>query len=134
MPFTHQLRVRFGECDPQNLVFNAHYLAYADVALTELQRAAFGSYEAMIAEHGVDLVVAQAQISFRAPARFDDLLDVGLTVARIGTTSMTLALSITRDATTIVEGDLRYVFVDAQTWDKAPIPDGVRAALALWAS
>ena len=32
MPFTHRLRVRFGECDPQNIVFNAHYLAYADIA------------------------------------------------------------------------------------------------------
>ena len=134
MPFTHQLRVRFGECDPQNLVFNAHYLAYADVALTELQRAAFGSYSEMITAHGVDLVVAEAQIRFRAPARFDDLLDVGLAVGTLGTTSMTLALDITREGTTLVDGDLRYVFVDAQTWDKTPIPDGVRAALQRWAA
>ncbi len=134
MPFTHQLRVRFGECDPQNLVFNAHYLAYADVALTELQRAAFGSYGEMIAEHGVDLVVAEAQIRYRQPARFDDLLDVALSIATLGTTSMTLALDITRDGLTLVDGELRHVFVDATTWDKTPIPDGVRAALQPWAT
>ena len=39
----HVLRVRFGECDPQGIVFNAHYVAYFDVALTELWREALGS-------------------------------------------------------------------------------------------
>ena len=88
----------------------------------------------MIAAHGVDLVVAEAQIRFRVPACFDDVLEVGLAVATLGTTSMTLALDIAREGTTLVDGELRYVFVDAQTWDKTPIPDGVRAALQRWAA
>jgi len=33
-PFRHQLRVRFNECDPQGVVFNANYLVYFDVALS----------------------------------------------------------------------------------------------------
>ena len=40
--FVHPLRVRYAECDPQGVVFNGHYLAYFDIALTELWRAAFG--------------------------------------------------------------------------------------------
>ena len=28
--FVHELRVRYGECDPQGIVFNANYLAYFD--------------------------------------------------------------------------------------------------------
>jgi len=35
-PFVHPLRVRYGECDPQQIVFNANYFAYFDVAMTEL--------------------------------------------------------------------------------------------------
>jgi acyl-CoA thioester hydrolase len=34
--FVHELRVRYAECDPQNIVFNANYLVYFDVAFTEL--------------------------------------------------------------------------------------------------
>lgn len=134
MPFTHRLRVRFGECDPQNIVFNSHYLAYADVALTELQREAFGSYAQMIEAHGVDLVVAEAQVRYRAPARFDDLLDITLTVSNLGTTSMTIAYEVVRDGDLLVEGELRYVFVDAASWAKAPISDQLRAVLAAYAA
>ncbi len=46
-------------------MFNAHYLAYFDISMTELWRAAFGSYKAMM-ERGFDLVVAEAQIRFEA--------------------------------------------------------------------
>ena len=41
-PFRHRIRVRWNECDPQGVVFNANYLAYFDVALTELWREAAG--------------------------------------------------------------------------------------------
>jgi DNA polymerase (family 10) len=37
--FRHPLRVRFHECDPQGIVFNANFLAYADIAITEHSQA-----------------------------------------------------------------------------------------------
>ena len=36
--FRHPIRVRYNECDPQGHVFNANYLAYFDIAMTELWR------------------------------------------------------------------------------------------------
>jgi hypothetical protein len=48
-PFVHRLRVCYHECDQQGIVFNANHFAYFDVVLTELWRAAFGSYGAMVA-------------------------------------------------------------------------------------
>src|SRR4030095_16455395 len=50
VPFVHRLRVRFHECDPQGVVFNAHYFSYFDVALTEMWREAFGSYANVVAD------------------------------------------------------------------------------------
>ena len=47
-PFVYALRVRYAECDPQQIVFNANYFAYFDVAMTELWRAAIGHYAAML--------------------------------------------------------------------------------------
>ena len=125
---THQIRVRYGECDPQGVVFNAHYFAYFDIALTELWRDALGSYAAMMDE-GVDLQVVEATARYKAPARFDDLIDVTIEVTKLGTTSMVTSLAIHRGGALLVEGELAHVFVDRETLTKLPIPDGIRGAL-----
>ena len=41
--FTHRIRVRYAECDPQGVVFNANYYAYFDLLMTELWREAVGA-------------------------------------------------------------------------------------------
>ncbi len=127
-PFVHELRVRYGECDPQGIVFNANYLLYFDVAVTELWREALGSWDAMV-RRGVDVVVAEANLRFIAPARFDDQLALRARVARFGTTSMTTEIAVARDGDVLVEGWLRQVFVDAQTWQKTAIPAWAREGL-----
>jgi acyl-CoA thioester hydrolase len=133
VPFSHELRVRYGECDPQGIVFNANYLAYFDVAVTELWRAAIGPWQAMV-ERGYDVVVAEANLRFRAPARFDDVIALGARVAELGTTSLRLELDIRRDGELLVEGWLRQVFVDARTFAKTDIPDWAREALGRFSS
>lgn len=128
-PFIHRFRVRYAECDPQGVVFNAHYLAYADIAMTELWRESVaGGYQAMI-EAGADMVVAEANLRFRAPARFDDEVDAELTVTRLGTTGMTSAIRLLRDSEPLSEVTLRHVFVATDGSGKVPIPDQVRSGL-----
>jgi len=128
-PFVHRLRVRYGECDAQGLVFNANYLLYYDVAITELWREAVAPWQEMV-ERGVDVVVAEAGLRFRVPARFDDEVDVRLRVARLGTTSFSTELEMVRDGELLVEGTMRHVCVDARTWRKAELPDWIRSGLA----
>ena len=133
--FRHRLRVRYSECDPQGVVFNAHYVAYFDIAMTELWRETRGPYQEML-ESGTDMVVAEVHARYLAPARFDDELDVIAEVVRMGNTGMTTRLTIVMadDETTLVEGELRYVFVDPATGAKKQIPDDVREALAPYAA
>jgi acyl-CoA thioester hydrolase len=130
-PFRHQSRVRYAECDPQGVVFNAHYLAYFDTSITELWRAAFGSYQAML-ERGLDVVVAEAQVRFRTPARFDDELTLAIAITHLGTTSITSAHRITRGDELVVEGMLRHVTVEREGLTKVAIPDWLRDQLAPW--
>ena len=125
---SHRIRVRYGECDPQGVVFNAHYFAYFDIALTELWREALGGYRAMMDE-GVDLVVAEATARYKAPARFDDEIDLEVEVTRLGTTSMATGLRIRRDGELLVEGEMVHVFIDRGSHTKTAIPDSIRAAL-----
>lgn len=127
-PFSHQLRVRYGECDAQGIVFNANFLAYVDVVLTEIWRQSMGSYDALLAT-GVDTVVGEANLRFRAPGRFDDLLTIEAGFDGLGTTSTVLKLWFRRGEDLLAEADLRYVFVDVETWEKAAIPDEVRKGL-----
>ena len=128
-PFVHQLRVRYHECDAQGIVFNAHHFAYFDVTLTELWRVAFGSYDAMV-KAGSDVVVVDAQASFHSSPRFDDLLDVEMTIAQLGNSSMTSAFEEKRDGELLVTGRMVHVFVDPKTMKKQPIPENVRERLS----
>ena len=131
--FVHELRVRYGECDPQGIVFNAELPGVLRHTVTELWRASeLGSWQAMV-ERGVDVVVGEANIRFRAPARFDDLIAIHARIAKFGTTSATLELEIRRDGELLIEGWLRQVFVDAKTWKKTEIPGWVREALGVYA-
>jgi acyl-CoA thioester hydrolase len=135
-PFRHRLRVRWSECDLQGVVFYPNYLTYFDHAITELWRDSVGPYTEMVPRHGVDMVVGEATVRYRAPARFDDDLEIAATVTRLGTTSMTTALAIERtgDGAPLVEGELRHVFVDPDTMDKREIPAAVRQALQRYAA
>jgi acyl-CoA thioester hydrolase len=128
MPFTYELRVRYGECDAQGIVFNANFLAYVDVVLTEIWRESMGSYDLLL-ETGVDTVVAESNLRFLAPSRFDDILRIEGGFDGLGTTSTMLKLWFRRDDDLLVEADVRYVFVDLENWEKSPIPDAVRKGL-----
>lgn len=129
--FVHRLRVRYHECDAQGVVFNANYIAYVDVALTELWRAAFGSYQSMV-DTGFDAVVADVHAAYRSAARFDDELDLALLIERFGRTSMTTRWTASVGERLCVEGEIVHVWVDPATLTPVSVPDDARAALAPW--
>jgi acyl-CoA thioester hydrolase len=129
--FSIGLRVRYVECDMQGHVFNGHYLTWVDMAHTELLRAATGiSYTALIARHGIDFVVAEANVRYLSPAHLDDELTIAAAPDPPGTTSLTTRFAIARDDEPIADAWLRHVCVDAGSYGKAPWPDAVRDALA----
>ena len=128
--FTYFLRVRYGECDAQKVVFNARYGDYVDVAVNEFFRA-LGFGEALI-NGDLDFQLVKQTLEWTAPARFDQVLGVSVTAQHVGTTSFTLkaefriagADRVTATAETI------YVLVEAGTLKKTPIPDALRSAFA----
>lgn len=127
--FRHRLRVRYHECDPQGIVFNANYLAYADIAITELYRDAFGAWQQPMGEHAIDMVVAAAHARFLAPARFDDELDLVAVLTRLGETSTATTVRVERAGELLAEVELRHVVIDAASREKRPIPEPMRDVL-----
>lgn len=129
MTFVHTLRVRYVECDMQNRVFNAHYVTWMDIAHTAFFQATVCTLDEFAAA-GADFVVAEANARFLAAARFDDDVDIAVTLDPLGTTSMTSRYAMSRAGELLVEGWLRHVCVDARTYAKRPWPDRVRTVLA----
>jgi acyl-CoA thioester hydrolase len=128
--FTLLLRVRYGECDAQHVVFNARYGDYADIAMTEYLRKLVGGYDRLL-EAGMDTQVVRLTTDFRAPARFDDVLAIAVETTSLGNTSFALTMEIhdylcgRRIATTTAT----YVLVTAKTHEKMRVPDDLRALL-----
>ena len=122
---------RAYEVRPQRVAFNANYLTYIDIAITDLYRQHFDdSYAEVMESNGVDVVVAEANLKFLAPARFDQEIEVALTIERLGNTSMEISSLISSDGEELVTAELRYVFVDIASWKKTPIPGQIRETMA----
>ncbi|MEQ9366579.1 MAG: thioesterase family protein, partial [Leptospirales bacterium] len=127
--FFETLRVRYAEIDAQSIVFNAHYLTYFDVAITEYFRARTGkSYDELVADHGMDFHVQQSVIDYRSPARFDDLLQIGVRGAWRGA-RVFWELAIFRGGELLCSGLLTYAAVDATNGAVKRISPAIAAAL-----
>lgn len=126
----HYLRVRWGECDMQGIVFNPHYMAYVDVALTEYWRALGIPYPAAFLADGTDTFMVAATQAYRDAARFDDEVAVCLRVDTIGTTSLRFAFAIRRATDTLVTGTATYVLGDSASRAPRRLGDGLLQAIA----
>ena len=127
--FSHQLRVRYAECDAQGIVFNGNWFLYFDTVMTEYWRELIGGYNHLPEAFNVETVVAETGARFRGAGRFDDLLDFEVKVPRIGNSSMRVEFDVSKEGNLLVEGFIEYVFVDAKTLGPVPIPDIVRGQL-----
>jgi acyl-CoA thioester hydrolase len=127
--FSYFLRVRYGECDAQKVVFNSRYGEYVDLAAAEFLRVLGFEHEIQTAE--LDYQVVKQTTEWRAPARFDQVLEISVSTKHLGTTSFTLATEfrIAGEEALIATSESVYVHVDTHTLKKAPIPARLRDAL-----
>lgn len=127
--FSYFLRVRYGECDAQKVVFNSRYGEYVDLAAAEFLRVLGFEQEIQTAELDYQLVKQTTQ--WRSPARFDQVLDIAVGTKHLGTTSSTLLTEfrIAGEEAVIVTSETVYVHVDTHTLKKSPIPARLRDAL-----
>ena len=127
--FHHPLRVRWGEVDVQQIVFNPHYLMYFDVAVGDYWRALAMPYAAAMRLLDGDIFLRKTTVEFNASAQMEDRLDVALRCDRIGSSSMTFVGAIFRDHQLLVTGELVYVFADPVAKTSRPVPAPLRALM-----
>jgi acyl-CoA thioester hydrolase len=132
-PFSLPIVPRYAEIDQQGVVFNGHYLTWFDEAST-------GFFEYLgvsfvdLASWNLDVQVVHAEVDFMAPVRWRDVVRVGASCEKAGTTSFTLLFEVRRrdvDGTDQIAARGRnvYVVVSTMDWTKREIPAGFRDAL-----
>ena len=121
--FRHLLRVRYAECDAQQVVFNSRYGEFVDVAMTEFFRA--------IEFPSGDFQLVKQTHEWKAPARWDEVLEISVRCTKLGTTSFTVLYEfrLLGREPVIVRTETVYVHVDAQL-TKKPLPPDLRDKLA----
>ena len=127
--FSERLRVRWAEIDAQKIVFNGHYLMYFDTAVAGYWRALAMPYAETMAQLEGDLFVRKATVDYLGSAKYDDVLDVCMRCARIGSSSMLFSGAVFRADRLLVSCELVYVFADPHTQTSKPVPAELRKVI-----
>jgi len=88
-------------------------------------------FEQEIQTAELDYQLVKQTTQWRAPARYDQVLEISVSTKHLGTTSFTLATEfrIAGEEALIATSETVYVHVDTHTLKKAPIPTRLREAL-----
>jgi len=108
--FTYRRRVQFADTDMAGIVHFANYYRYME----EAEHAWFRSLGLSIMQTMPDGTVigwprVRTQCSYEAPARYDDEIEIRLTVVRKGVKSLTLEFEFWRGDTRLARGTAKTV-------------------------
>ena len=90
------LKVRYSEIDAQSIVYNSHYLTYFDISLAELMDNIYDQ-DAYIKKTGNDFHTVNVNMSYLAPAKLNDQLEVYSAIKNIGNSSITFIQEIYKE-------------------------------------
>lgn len=119
--FAWKLRVRYSEIDAQNVVFNAHYLTYFDVALTEACRVEGHDWMADMHRSGCDFQLVKSLVEYHQPLRFDDEFEIAVGVKRLGRSSVSWQLGIFSGQTLKASGEIVWVYANLEQGRSEPL-------------
>lgn len=111
---TTQVRVIYGDTDQMGVVYYANYLRYFEAGRNEFIRAKGLRYRDFEEAFGLRLPVAEAAVSYRVPARYDDLLEVQVSLAGVRRASARFEYQLVRDGTLLATGHTVHACVDLE--------------------
>lgn len=125
--FSIPIRVYYEDTDAGNVVYYANYLKFMERARTEWLRALGFEQDELLRRDGILFAVHSAKLDFMKPARFNDLLQATVQVAKRGNASITFAQQICRDSLTLCVGEVKVACLNATTFAPCPVPERIRA-------
>lgn len=126
---TTRLRVIYGDTDQMGVVYYANYLRYFEAGRNEYIRARGLRYRDFEERFGLRLPVAEAGVSYKLPARYDDLIDVEVTISEVRRASARFEYRILREGALLATGHTVHACVDLEGRLRR-LPDELVARLA----
>ena len=128
-PFTWTIRVYYEDTDTCGIVYYANYLKFFERARTEWLRSVGFEQQKMADELGLRFVIASVECEFKLPARLDDVIELDVRVARLGSASMVFEQSARRAGAVLAAARVRVGCIETKTFIPAPLPALLRAAV-----
>src|SRR5262249_48148169 len=125
-------RIEFCDTDMAGIVHFANFFRFMEAAEVEFLRARGLSVKITWEGESLGFPRVAASCDFVEPARFEDLLDVTVRVARIGRKSVTYAFEFTRNGTPIAHGQVTSAccrIAPDRKLEAVEIPNSMRAIL-----
>ena len=119
---TMQYRVPYADTDQMGVVYYGNYLTIFERARNELMRACGYTYRECEAE-GFALPVTHAEVDYRRPARYDDLLEVTAWCRAHKGVRLEIACEVRVGGELLVSGFTRHCFVSTKTFHPVPPPE-----------
>ena len=121
-----EVRVRYAETDQMGVVYHSNYLNFLELGRVEWLRSLGYSY-AELEKKGVLLPVVHADLNYRFPARYDELIRVETEVSSIGKSSIEFSSQLyNENDTLLLEGKVKLVCLNADTFKPISIPADLR--------
>lgn len=111
--FEHTVRVRYQETDQMGVVYHTNYLNWFEIGRTELIRDLGMPYH-KIEEQGLLLPVVDAQIQFKLPAKYDDMITIRTRIEDYTHLRVHFSSEIWRGEELLVCGSTRHVWVNRE--------------------
>jgi acyl-CoA thioester hydrolase len=120
---TITLRVRYPECDSMSYLHHSRFLQYFEMGRIELLRSLGHDY-AKLEREGVFFAVVKAEVTYRAPAKFDDELTLRTRVVKQTHVRFDHVYELRRGQTLIAEAKTTIACVDREG-ELRKIPEGL---------
>ena len=130
MAFVWPVRVYCEGTDAGGVVYYANYLKFMERARSEWLRG-FGFEQDVLREEAcVVFVVRRVEIDYLSPARFNEQLEVSVTLHEMGRASLSVRQELMRGSTRLAEAVVTLACVDAVRFKPVKIPEPLLQALA----
>ena len=123
--------VRFEDVDSARIVFFGRYVSYAHEAMEHFLAGARGGYAGLVMERNVGFPAVRVELSYHAPLRYGEVLDIEVRTVRLGRRSAVLGYRFVRigDGQLVAEMTHTVVVSDLVVIASRDMPDDVRAVL-----
>lgn len=127
-PFVLESRVRFSDTDASGRIHYIALLYHFDNAEAEFLRSRGVGYT-VIQDVAVGFPRVHVECDYTGALVYDDLMQIAVTVDRVGRSSFTLAFDATVDGRHAARGKVTVVSIDRATQKSTELPEKLRAAL-----